>query len=492
MNTPETPGTPPPGDTPPAPEPAEGAPAGATPAPSPEDTARPSTTDTPARPPADRDGTDRDGADRDGTADGPGAAEAHAADRDGTDRDGTAPDAAREAAGGHAAGRDGTGPDPIDALGLLGRGPQDEDEDDGLDGLDGDEAALRRLLHGVVDGLEPSAGALDHLRRAVPARRARKRQALVGAAAAVILLGTGVPAFVHVATSDGGVDADPVNAGHGAEVQGGTGGLAGEQAAGNPSGELDGSRKDGADPSRTPSSAGTSASDGTDGTPDRGASAPAALPACRAEQLGVSVAEAGAPGGDGAVYGTFRIANVSSSDCAVATAGTVGFATSGAADPGRVSVVRHTDGDAASGLPGSSETVGSLVLKPSGAYEVRFAWVPSEGCPVSGGSGGGGGDGGGDGGGNADGGGGQSPEPTPSTPSEEPPPATGGTATGSAEGGADTGTAATEPQLMRAEGAADGGVSVTYTPGAGGPQAVATIPDACAGTIYRTGLLPAG
>ncbi|GGQ13940.1 hypothetical protein [Streptomyces roseolilacinus] len=495
VNTPETPGTPTPGDTPPASEPAEGTPAGAAPAPSPEDAARPPATDTPARPPADGDGADGDGtapdAARDGTADDPGAAEAHAADRDGTgrdgtDRDGTAPDAAREAAGGRAAGRDGAGTDPIDVLGLLGHGHEDE-----ADGLDGDEAALRRLLHGAVDGLEPSTGALDHLRRAVPARRARKRQALVGTAAAVILLGTGVPAFVHVATSGGGVDANPVNAGHGAEVQGGTSGLAGEQAAGNPSGEPDGSRKDGADPSRTPSSAGTSASDGTDGTPGRGASAPAALQACRAEQLGVSVAEAGAPGGDGAVYGTFRIANVSSSDCTVATAGTVGFATSGAADPGRVSVVRHTDGDAASGLPGSSETVGSLVLKPSGAYEVRFAWVPSESCPVDGGSGGGSGDGG-DGGGNADGGGGQSPEPTPSTPSEEPPPTAGGTATGSAEGGADTGTAATEPQLMRAEGDADGGVSVTYTPGAGGPQAVATISGACAGTIYRTGLLPAG
>ncbi|MDV9193752.1 hypothetical protein R6L23_37025, partial [Streptomyces sp. SR27] len=37
-----------------------------------------------------------------------------------------------------------------------------------------DELALRRLFQGAVSGLEPSKGSLEHLRRAVPARRARK------------------------------------------------------------------------------------------------------------------------------------------------------------------------------------------------------------------------------------------------------------------------------------------------------------------------------
>ncbi|MCP9945271.1 hypothetical protein LUX12_11550 [Streptomyces somaliensis] len=61
------------------------------------------------------------------------------------------------------------------------------------------------------------------------------------------------------------------------------------------------------------------------------------------------------------------------------------------------------------------------------------------------------------------------------------------------EGGTDaTGTPAAEPQLVREEGVADGSVSVTYTPAAGGPRAAATVPGACAGTIYRTGILPAG
>ncbi|WP_374986599.1 hypothetical protein [Streptomyces fradiae] len=351
--------------------------------------------------------------------------------------------------------------------------------------LGGDELALRRLLQGAVGGLEPSHGALDHLRRAVPARRARKRQALVGAAAAVILLGTGVPAVVHVAGSDTASDANAINAGHGAQVQGGTGddaGPAGEQAAGSPSGELSGAGKGRTSPSAAPPSADSGVSDGVGGAPEESASSPAEAPVCEAGQLAVSAAEAGGPGEDGAVYGTFRITNVSGGDCTVDAGGTVGFGTSGAADPGRISVVRHGAGSAASGLPAPSSAVASLVLKPSGAYEVRFAWVPSETCPVSGGSGGSG----------SGGGGGQSPEPTPSQTTEEPPPTTGGTTTGTPEGGGADAGPAVEPQTLRADGHADGSVTVTHTPSAGGPTATVTVPNACAGTVYRTGLLPVG
>ncbi|CAM5418148.1 hypothetical protein STANM309S_03678 [Streptomyces tanashiensis] len=85
-----------------------------------------------------------------------------------------------------------------------------------------DELALRRLFQDAVGGMEPSLGSLEHLRRAVPARRARKRQAIVGAAAAAVLIGTAVPAFVHVAASGGLSAANPVNAGHGEQAQGGT------------------------------------------------------------------------------------------------------------------------------------------------------------------------------------------------------------------------------------------------------------------------------
>ncbi|MCP9961522.1 hypothetical protein LUX05_09310 [Streptomyces somaliensis] len=174
-------------------------------------------------------------------------------------------------------------------------------------------------------------------------------------------------------------------------------------------------------PERVSSSA-APASGGADGAPGRAAPSAAALPACEAGQLAVSAADVGAPGGDGTVHGAFRVTNVSPRDCSVRAAGTVGFTTSGAADPGRVSVVRHTSGDGAPGLPDPSAAVGGLVLEPSGAYEVRFAWVPSETCPVEGDNGGGGdgGGSGGDGGGGADGGGGQSPEPTPSAPRRSP------------------------------------------------------------------------
>ncbi|MCP9987151.1 hypothetical protein LUX01_11080 [Streptomyces sudanensis] len=432
MNTPETPGTPTPEDDVPAPEPAEDAP-------------EPTGDAPPVRP---------------------------AADRSAADGDGTAPRSAPEASGAPAGGPAASGP-ADDRL--------DEDEhldgDDRLDGdrLDGDEVALQRMLHGAVGGLEPSAGALDHLRRAVPARRARKRQALVGAAAAVILFGTGVPALVHVAASDGASDTDPVNAGHGAQVENGGSASADGPGTGSPSGAPGATGKDRTGPGRSPSSAGTGASAGTDGTPGLATTSPAALPACAADQLAVSVAEVGAPGGDGTVYGTFRIANASAGDCSVDAAGTVGFSTSGAADPGRVSVVGHTSQGAAPGLPDPSAAVGSLVLKPSAAYEVRFAWVPSETCPVDGDGGSGGtdggssGDGGGDGGAGADGGGDQSPEPTSSPSQEEPPPAADGTSTRMDDDGSTAAPAAPAPQMMRQGGLADGSVNVTYTPRCGRP-----------------------
>src|SRR5690606_32957099 len=88
-------------------------------------------------------------------------------------------------------------------------------------GLGADERALRDLLHRAVSEGEPSDGALDCLRRAVPARRAGKRQALVGMAAAALFVGTAVPAVVHVSTSSGS-DANPSAVGHASQAQGGT------------------------------------------------------------------------------------------------------------------------------------------------------------------------------------------------------------------------------------------------------------------------------
>lgn len=364
---------------------------------------------------------------------------------------------------------------------------------------DGDEElALRRLFQSAVSGLEPSHGSLEHLHRAVPARRARKRQAIVGAAAAAVLIGTAVPAFVHVAGS-GGVSAagNPVNAGHGEEAQGGTGaetGVEGGQSATGPATTVSPSPGEAEGSSGQPQRPGTGAVGGGGPRQTQGTGT-GSVPRCRADQLVISSAGAGGPDGEGKVHGSFRIANYSGRACVVDGGGVFSFEARGAADPSRISVVRHTSGDGGSGLPDPSQESSSLVLRPSGSYQVKFVWVPSETCPTTGGE----------------------PTPTdpveptepPTTPPPTDPPTTepttdpdpsegsgaGGTGTGPDTGGeAGTGAGAeaeagAAPQLLREDGPADGSVLVTHVAEPGGPAASATISNACAGTLYRTGLL---
>ncbi|MGW8666120.1 DUF4232 domain-containing protein [Streptomyces niveus] len=328
-----------------------------------------------------------------------------------------------------------------------------------------DELALRRLLHGAVQEIEPSAGALDHLRRAVPARRARKRQAFVGVAAAALLISTAVPAFVHVANTGSSSDDKSFNVGHGEQVHGGTGSDGGpkdpEKDGAGPSDAKDNGQggsggKDKPETSDGGSTGGTSGGDGHD--PESSFTSAAAT--CDASQLVVSSAESGAPQADGTVYGTFRVSNNSGTNCSVSGHGSVGFQTMGAADPNKIEVVDHTPGDPASGLPDPSLEATTLVLPPSGAYEVKFAWVPTDTCPKG--------------------------EPSP-----DPSPTEGGS------GGATNGTGSTPvetaPQLGREEGPVeDGSIDVVHTPEAGSESpATTTIDNACAGTIYRTGVLEA-
>lgn len=346
---------------------------------------------------------------------------------------------------------------PENELGGLGQGP--------AEGLGGDEMALRRMLQGAVQDLEPSDGALDHLRSAVPARRARKRQALVGAAAAALLIGTAVPAFVHVANSSDSDGARSVNAGHGEQAQGGTGAEAGdgsgENGRDNPSADGRGTEQNEDGASRTPGEKpGNGNSNGAiGGSANPSGTVAATSPPCDASQLGVSAAQAAKPDADGKVYGTFRIANVSKADCAVSGAGTVAFQAMGAADPAKITVVGHTTGDPASGLPDPSQEAGALLLKPDTAYEVKFAWVPTDSCPASGGS----------------------PEPSPST----------GGPSGASNGPGMT-SDNTQPQFVGEDGGtSDGSVAVTHIPEPGAPSAETTIPNACSGTIYRTGVLNA-
>ncbi|MFJ5227553.1 hypothetical protein [Streptomyces sp. NPDC088400] len=334
---------------------------------------------------------------------------------------------------------------------------------------DGDELALRRLMRGAVADLRPSDGALDQLRKAVPARRARKRQAIVGMAAAALLIGTAVPAFVHVANSGGTSDDHPVNAGHRQEAQGGTDAdKPGDGAARDkdrPSDKVSAEENDPGkkDKKDDPES---EASGGEKGDSSKPAdSYTASSGSCGAGQLAISAAEAGAPDSGGTVYGTFRIANVSGADCSVTGRGTVGFQALGAADQARITVVAHTPGDAAAGLPDPSQESTALVLPPNGAYEVKFAWVPADSCPTTG----------------------ASPDPSPTDDG-----ASGGTSAGPDTGtGSGSDGSGAETQLRDDGGTADGSVSVSHTPEAGQPTAQATIPNACAGTIYRTGILAA-
>ncbi|MFJ1782835.1 hypothetical protein ACIOML_00805 [Streptomyces anulatus] len=328
-----------------------------------------------------------------------------------------------------------------------------------------DEVALRRMLHGAVRELAPSEGTLDHLHRAVPARRARRRQAVVGAAAAALLIGTAVPAFVHVATSDGPSAARPAIAGHGEQAQGGNGDESGPEASGRRTVEPTERESEGsegeADPDPSPTEGEGSDPDGTaTGVATDSPSADfASLPVCDPSQLGVASAGTGAPGADGTVYGSFRIANVSGTDCTVSSNGTVGFTAIGAADPLKIGVVQHTAGDAAPGLPDPSQEPGTVLLKPAMAYEVRFAWVPTDTCPTVG----------------------PSPSPTPSADGA------GGSV---GEGGTDQ-PSGVDTQSLREDGGtkAEGSVAVTHTPETGAPTAETKIPNACSGTIYRTGVL---
>ncbi|WNI30885.1 hypothetical protein [Streptomyces sp. ITFR-6] len=341
-------------------------------------------------------------------------------------------------------------------------------------GADADEDALRRMMRGAVQGLEPRDGTLDHLYRAVPARRARRRQALVGAAAAALLIGTAVPAFLHVAHSEGSNAASPAIAGHGEQAQGGSGEEPGPGSGGAADGGASEGHKDAGSGGVPDTSASPSASSGqgVEGTAvgssaDPRASVAADMPVCSPDQLGVASARTGATGADGTVYGTFRIANVSGKDCSVSSGGTVGFEAMGAADPAKIAVVRHTQGDAASGLPDPAEEEATVLLAPEMAYEVQFAWVPEDTCPTTGGS----------------------PSPTPTD-------GTAGSAVGSAGSSTgDSGTwdteTGTDTQLGSEDepGKAEGSVAVKHTAEPGAPVAETKISNACAGTIYRTGAL---
>ncbi|GAA2271969.1 hypothetical protein GCM10010145_53810 [Streptomyces ruber] len=352
-----------------------------------------------------------------------------------------------------------------DTVGAPGSGKADTADIAGSDTLIGDELALRRLLQHAVDGIEPRDGTLEHLRRAVPARRARKRQAVVGMAAAVLFVGTAIPAVVHVSHSTGS-DANTATVGNSQDAQGSRGQGPEDSGTASASSGSTGSPED------TEEESGAEKKQKEDEATTRGPENPEAtvtpptgsVQVCTAAQLGGAYANLGAPDATGAVYGTFRVANVSGDSCTVSGTGTVSPAAMGAADPSRVLVAGHVVGDAATGLPDPALALSQMVLQPGGGYEVKFAWVPSEPCPTTGGGGGGGGT--------------DAPSPDPSPTDSVP----------DSEDTATEGTGTTT-QLLKGEDIAEGSVAVTHTAPGGAPSATVTVRNACAGTIYWTGLL---
>ncbi|MGW2716265.1 hypothetical protein [Streptomyces sp. NPDC001492] len=345
----------------------------------------------------------------------------------------------------------------------MNHGPDDQSPEGGLDS---DELALRRMLHQAVQTVEPRDGTLDHLRRAVPARRARKRQAMVGMAAAALFLGTAVPALVHVSHSTGS-DVNPSVAGQASQAQGGASqgknADGSEGTAGGSSGKSQGKGKGDSKGDGKGRSSGT----GTAGAgTDPSTSSAVGAPVCTSDQLGSPTESVAAPDAGGVVYGTFRVVNISTSACTVGGVGTVNVLAQGAADGTKISEARHAAGDAAPGLPDPSTEITGLQLQPGAAYELKFAWVPSATCPTTGGPSGG----------TTDGGPTASPSPTEDA----------GSSSGTTSTGTDSGVTT---QMMRADGTADGSVIVSHTTAAGSPTVSATVSNACAGTVIYTGVL---
>ncbi|MET9697070.1 hypothetical protein ABZY31_09095 [Streptomyces sp. NPDC006529] len=331
---------------------------------------------------------------------------------------------------------------------------------------------LRGLLHGAVGGLAPSDGALERLRHAVPVRRARKRRAVIGAAAAVLLCGTAVPAAMHLTAAESPPGDHPAMAGHGAAAEGEPGGgssdphaAGGGEAPATAQPPAPGQGAGGADSTPGPAASAQAVGGAGTGPAATGAAtgggplppAAAGLPGCADAQLGVVASARGAEA-DGKVYGSFRVTNVSAAGCTVTGADTVTAAPASGAATGKtaVTVLAHTAGDPATGLPDPAVETPGLILQPAAGYEVRFAWVPDTPCT------------------------GATAEPGTKTP-----PAGTAQDTG-ARADADSGTGAQPSASPTPQGA---GIAVTHTVQPGAPATRTTLPAACGGTLYRTGVI---
>lgn len=336
--------------------------------------------------------------------------------------------------------------------------PDASDDDAALFGETPDEAALRALMHGAVRDLHGAPDALEHLRRAIPLRRQRRKQAALGAVAAVLLIGMAVPAVVHAAGNSGRPHAAPAGLASSQYSSPGADGNTRTWGDPGPSGEPS-APQGGA--SKPPSSGGIKNLP----TGPTGTGAP--VPDCSSAQLGQGDSQAGSPDSGGRVHGWFRVANVSATACTVPSSGIVQAVAQGAADQAQIQVVENAGGDPGLQLP-SSGTNGPVVLSPGQDYEIAFAWVPSSagtgGCP------------------------------TPTTPPVTPTPTDTATDPDGTDSGTDSSGSSGESAQQQAPSASmpPGSIVLNHTPAAGAPVVDGpVIEGACAGTVYTSTAIPA-
>jgi hypothetical protein len=311
---------------------------------------------------------------------------------------------------------------------------------------------LRERMHRAVAEVQPDPAALPRLRTQVPRRRARHRNLWTGAAAATLLTAAALPALHGVQRLDlsGGPVGGPLSAGpaqSSAVPQPSTGGGSGRPSslplpvataapAGSPSGPV---------PEVTTS--GSLA--GVPGAPSAGT---APVPGCGPADLGRGGSHLEAADPDGRVYGWFRVVNTSGRICELSGGGLL------VADSAKVRVAPYAAGGPATGL---AEPVGDgpLLLPPMTGYQVRFGWVPDGSCP--------------------------STEAAPRAVAVDPGPS--GTAAPSGAPGSGASPSPVESPNPTASPTAGPTVTLTHTPAPGGPQVVATLANACTGTVYRNG-----
>ncbi len=356
-----------------------------------------------------------------------------------------------------------------------------------------EEQAIRLLMHRAVDGLQPSPDALPRIRRAVPARRARYRQAWTGAAVIAVLTAAavpGLPALGGLQLSDGAAAGPPRAAS-----------AAGTSAVLSPSSDddypLPGISRAAYPAATATAGTATAVPSGAAVLPSAdssGSGLPAGtVPDCLRVDLGRGSAVVGTPDSIGRLYGIFTAANVSGHACGLADPGSIAIRSGN----GQVRVVSHIVGDQAIALPNPATLTARVLLAPGGSYQLFFAWVPDALCPTASAAA------------SASSGPGPSVSGTPSasvgsSPSDRPAsPASGDPATAGAGPSASAAPVAPTPAASPSAAAAGSPSAATATPAPsptgpatliighgplGGPDvAVAAITGVCgSGTVYRS------